>query len=132
MDIRAWLVPVIGGMAILLAPGGPAAARSPQQGSAAVVRGHADIGTAKLYYEVRGSGRPLVLLHGGLSSSEDFEAVINAYYPTTTDMKLTGLRRNVLKAIGGWRYHLKFYDYPLELRALQKLFAYQRPETTGF
>jgi anaerobic magnesium-protoporphyrin IX monomethyl ester cyclase len=62
----------------------------------------------------------------------NFERVINAYYPTTTDMKMTGLRRNVLKAFGGWRYHLKFYEYPVELRALQRLFAYQRPETTGF
>jgi anaerobic magnesium-protoporphyrin IX monomethyl ester cyclase len=62
----------------------------------------------------------------------NFERVINAYYPTTTDMKLSGLRRSVLKLFGGWRYHLKFYEYPLELRALQKVFAYQRPETTGF
>jgi radical SAM superfamily enzyme YgiQ (UPF0313 family) len=62
----------------------------------------------------------------------NFERVINAYYPTTTDTKLTGLRRSVLKTFGGWRYHLKFYDNPLELRVLQRLFAYQRPETTGF
>jgi len=62
----------------------------------------------------------------------DFERVVNAYYPTTTDLKLTGLRRALLRALGGWRYHLKFYRHPLELRALQKLFAYQRPETTGF
>jgi hypothetical protein len=62
----------------------------------------------------------------------DFERVINAYYPTTTDLKLTGSRRAALKAAGGWRYHLKFYQHPLELRALQRLFAYQRPETTGF
>lgn len=62
----------------------------------------------------------------------NFERVINAYYPTTTDLKLKGLRRALLRAFGGWRYHLRFYDYPLELRALQRLFAYQRPETTGF
>ncbi|HXV44767.1 MAG TPA: cobalamin-dependent protein [Anaerolineae bacterium] len=62
----------------------------------------------------------------------NFERVINAYYPTTTDLKLTGLRRKTLQTVSGWRYHLKFYEYPLELRALQKLFAYQRPETTGF
>ncbi len=62
----------------------------------------------------------------------NFERVINAYYPTTTDMKLTGLRRGMLKALSGWRYHSKFYDFPLELRAMQKVFAYQRPETTGF
>jgi hypothetical protein len=62
----------------------------------------------------------------------NFERVINAYYPTTTDMKLTGPRRALLRTLGGWRYHLKYYDYPLELRALHKVLAYQRPETTGF
>lgn len=70
--------------------------------------------------------------NGIYNKVRNFERVINAYYPTTTDMKLTGLRRSVLKTVGGWRYHLKFYEYPLELRALQKVFAYQRPETTGF
>jgi radical SAM superfamily enzyme YgiQ (UPF0313 family) len=62
----------------------------------------------------------------------NFERVINAYYPTTTDMRLTGTRKALLKAFGGWRYHLKLYDFPLELRVLQRLMAYQRPETTGF
>jgi radical SAM superfamily enzyme YgiQ (UPF0313 family) len=70
--------------------------------------------------------------NGIYTKVRNFERVINAYYPTTTDMKLNGLRRNILKTVGGWRYHLKYYAYPLELRALQKLFAYQRPETTGF
>jgi radical SAM superfamily enzyme YgiQ (UPF0313 family) len=70
--------------------------------------------------------------NGIYTKVRNFERVINAYYPTTTDMKLNGLRRNILKTVGGWRYHLKYYEYPLELRALQKLFAYQRPETTGF
>lgn len=70
--------------------------------------------------------------NGIYTKVRNFERVINAYYPTTTDTKLTGLRRSVLKTFGGWRYHLKFYEAPYELRALQKLFAYQRPETTGF
>lgn len=62
----------------------------------------------------------------------DFERVINAYYPTTTDLRLTGTRQKILKLFGGWRYKAGFYNYPLELRVLQRLFAYQRPETTGF
>lgn len=70
--------------------------------------------------------------NGVYNKVRNFERVINAYYPTITDTKLTGLRRVALKTLGGWRYHTKFYDYPLELRALQKLFTYQRPETTGF
>ncbi len=62
----------------------------------------------------------------------DFERVLNAYYPTTTDINLTGLRRNVLRGLAAWRYHLGFYRFPLELRVLHKVFAYQRPETSSF
>lgn len=62
----------------------------------------------------------------------DFERVVNAYYPTATDPKLHGLWRWVLKTVSAWRYHLRFYRYPLELRALHRLVAYQRPDTSGF
>jgi radical SAM superfamily enzyme YgiQ (UPF0313 family) len=62
----------------------------------------------------------------------DFERVLNAYYPTTTDIKLTGTRRTLLRGLAAWRYHLGFYRFPLELRVLHKLFAYQRPETSSF
>jgi radical SAM superfamily enzyme YgiQ (UPF0313 family) len=64
--------------------------------------------------------------------THDFERVLNAYYPTTTDIKLTGPRRLLLRAASAWRYHTRFYRFPLELRALHKVMAYQRPETTGF
>jgi radical SAM superfamily enzyme YgiQ (UPF0313 family) len=66
------------------------------------------------------------------SKIRNFERVINAYYPTTTDMKITGFRERILKLFGGWRYKIQFYNYPIELRILQRLFKYQRPETTGF
>src|SRR5258706_12393608 len=33
---------------------------------------YADVNGIKLYYEIRGSGRPLVLLHGGLGAIEMF------------------------------------------------------------
>ncbi len=62
----------------------------------------------------------------------NFERVLNAYYPTSTDYKLGGVWRRALKAVSAVRYHTKFYDYPIELRALQKWLHYQRPETTGF
>ena len=62
----------------------------------------------------------------------NFERVINAYYPTVTDSRLTPWRRAALKAASGWRYALKWYDAPYELRALHRLIQYQRPETTGF
>ena len=48
------------------------------------------------------------------------------------DPRLTGLRRLLLKAAGGWRYALQWYEAPYELQALHRLLRYQRPETTGF
>ena len=62
----------------------------------------------------------------------DFERVLNAYYPTVTDARLTGLRRAVLRGMGGWRYSTRLYGWPLELRVLQRLLRYRRPETAGF
>ncbi len=62
----------------------------------------------------------------------DFETVLNAYYPTTTDMRLTPVRRRLLRALSAWRYKTRIEARPLELNALQRVFHYQRPETTGF
>lgn len=62
----------------------------------------------------------------------NFERVLNAYYPTATDPKLGGGWRWVLKAASAGRYHLRLYQHPIELRALHKVLAYQRPETSGF
>ena len=62
----------------------------------------------------------------------DFERVVNAFYPTVTDLRLTGWRRAALRAAGSLRYRLQWYRAPYELRALNRLIQYQRPETTGF
>lgn len=62
----------------------------------------------------------------------EFERVLNAYYPTTTDTSLRGIKRTVLRALGGWRYFTGVYRFPLELRVFHRLFSYQRPETAGF
>lgn len=62
----------------------------------------------------------------------NFESVINAYYPTVTDMRLQGQWRTALRALSGWRYRLEYYQWPYELKALQRLIHYRRPETTGF
>ncbi len=62
----------------------------------------------------------------------EFERVLNAFYPTTTDTSLRGLKRAVLRTLGGWRYLTGVYRFPLELRVFQRLFRYQRPETAGF
>jgi hypothetical protein len=62
----------------------------------------------------------------------NFERVLNAFYPTATDARLTRWRRRALRAASAWRYGLKWYGAPYELRALHRVIRYQRPETTGF
>jgi anaerobic magnesium-protoporphyrin IX monomethyl ester cyclase len=62
----------------------------------------------------------------------NFERVLNAYYPTSTDQRLQKRWRNILRTASAWRYHTGIYTWPLELRALHKLLHYQRPETSGF
>jgi anaerobic magnesium-protoporphyrin IX monomethyl ester cyclase len=62
----------------------------------------------------------------------NFETVLNAYYPTVTDLRLTPRRRRMLRTMAAWRYHGRIEATPFELNAMQRLFHYQRPETTGF
>lgn len=62
----------------------------------------------------------------------NFETVLNAYYPTVTDMRLTPSRRALLRVLAAWRYHTRVEWTPFELNAVQRVFRYQRPETTGF
>jgi hypothetical protein len=62
----------------------------------------------------------------------NFERVLNAFYPTVTDRRLTPARRALLRTISSWRYAFRMYAAPYELRALHALIHYQRPETTGF
>lgn len=63
----------------------------------------------------------------------NFESVINAYYPTITDTRLqhNGMK-TMLRALSGVRYKLGVYQWPYELKALQRVIHYRRPETTGF
>jgi len=43
---------------------------------APVESGYAEIGAVRLYYEITGDGKPLLLLHGGLGGSEHFAEIV--------------------------------------------------------
>jgi radical SAM superfamily enzyme YgiQ (UPF0313 family) len=63
----------------------------------------------------------------------DFEQVLNAKYPTVSDLRLTPRRRRVLTALGSWRYRYGIYTKPFEIRLVaNRLFKYRRPEAEGF
>jgi len=63
---------------------------------------------------------------------KNFETVLNAYSPTVSDFRIRGWKKILLKIVSFWRYHLKIYAYPYEIKALHKLWSYRQPEEQGF
>lgn len=64
---------------------------------------------------------------------KNFETVLNGYYPTITDIKLSGFKRKMIKLISSWRYYTGFYHFPYEIKFLQKYWLkYRQPEIEGF
>jgi anaerobic magnesium-protoporphyrin IX monomethyl ester cyclase len=63
---------------------------------------------------------------------KDFETVLNGYYPTVSDIRLSSFRRGLIKGIASLRYRSGFYRFPYEIKALQKMWKYRQPEIEGF
>ncbi len=63
---------------------------------------------------------------------KDFETVLNGYYPTVSDVRLSGLKRKLLRIIASFRYRTGIYWKPYELKALHILWKYRQPEWEGF
>ncbi len=61
-----------------------------------------------------------------------FETVLNAYYPTTSDIKLSNFQRKTIKTLSAWRYKSGIYKFPYELKIMQKFWLrYRQPEWEG-
>lgn len=67
-----------------------------------------------------------------INKIRDFETVLNGYYPTVSDLRLTGLKKQVLKTFASIRYKTGIYKKPYEIKALQMLWKYRQPELEGF
>lgn len=63
---------------------------------------------------------------------KNFETVLNAYHPTVSDIRLTTIKKFILKTISAWRYTFQFYSIPKEIRLFQVLWKYRQPEKEGF
>jgi anaerobic magnesium-protoporphyrin IX monomethyl ester cyclase len=62
----------------------------------------------------------------------NFERVLNANFPSITDLRLTGPKRQFLRWLSGWRYERDYYVAPYEIRFfLSKVFRYRQPELEG-
>lgn len=62
---------------------------------------------------------------------KNFERVLNGYFPTLTDTRLTPTKRSILRSVSSWRYNTETYAFPLELQLLFRLFRYRQPEIEG-
>jgi radical SAM superfamily enzyme YgiQ (UPF0313 family) len=67
-----------------------------------------------------------------LDMIHNFETVLNARYPTISDIKLTAGQHRLLQLTGWWRYTARFYHAPYEIKLLHRVMRYRQPEIEGF
>jgi radical SAM superfamily enzyme YgiQ (UPF0313 family) len=58
---------------------------------------------------------------------DNFETVVTSRWPTIQDILLPPWGRWLLKALSEWRYRLRVYSCPVELRWLQRFFKLRNP-----
>jgi anaerobic magnesium-protoporphyrin IX monomethyl ester cyclase len=63
---------------------------------------------------------------------KNFETVLNGYYPTVTDIRLSDFKRKAIHFVAGIRYKINVHRYPYEIKLLQRLWKYRQPEIQGF
>ncbi|UTW63419.1 B12-binding domain-containing radical SAM protein [bacterium SCSIO 12741] len=63
---------------------------------------------------------------------QNFETVLNGYYPTQSDFRIKGVKKGFMRTLASWRYRSGVYGYPYEIKALHKIWKYRQPEIEGF
>lgn len=63
---------------------------------------------------------------------QNFETVLNGYYPTASDFRIKGYKKKLLKLVSGYRYKYGIYNLPYEIKLLHKIWKYRQPEIQGF
>ena len=59
---------------------------------------------------------------------DNFELVVSSRWPTIQDLRLPSWGRLLLKALSSWRYRMKVYSAPFELRWLQQFINLRKPK----
>lgn len=86
-----------------------------------------------LHFDLRKNPLTPWLTPGMVNKILAFETVLNARFPTVSDFKVTPVQKKIMRALSGLRYHLNFFAFPYELKALQKYWLrYRQPEIEGF
>lgn len=83
------------------------------------------------YEDRRSPGTPW-LTRAHVRKVYDFEAVLHARWPSVSDQNLSRWQRAALRVLSAPRYRAGWYAFPMEIKALQRLWSYRRPEEMGF
>ncbi len=63
---------------------------------------------------------------------KNFETVLNGYFPTVTDIRLSNFKRKAIRLVSGIRYNTNLHRYPYEIKFLHRMWNYRQPEIQGF
>ena len=67
-----------------------------------------------------------------IDTIQNFETVLNGYYPTVSDFRIKGYKKSLLKLVSGYRFKYGWYKFPYEIKLLHKIWKYRQPEIEGF
>ena len=59
---------------------------------------------------------------------DNFDVVVTSRWPTIQDIRLPGWGRRLLKLLSDWRYRLKVYSFPVELKWTRQYFRLRNPK----
>lgn len=67
-----------------------------------------------------------------INKIRNFEIVLNGYYPTVSDVRLSPLNRSLMKTWSSFRYKTGIYHFPIGINLMQRFWKYRQPEVEGF
>jgi radical SAM superfamily enzyme YgiQ (UPF0313 family) len=59
---------------------------------------------------------------------DDFDVVVTSRWPTIQDIRMPAWGRRLLKVLSDWRYRLRVYAFPLELKWMRQYFRLRNPK----
>jgi len=59
---------------------------------------------------------------------DDFDVVVTSRWPTIQDIRMPRWGRRLLKSLSEWRYRLRVYAFPIELKWMRQYFRLRNPK----
>lgn len=67
-----------------------------------------------------------------ISKIKNFEIVLNGYFPTVSDVRLSPVKRSFIRTYSSLRYKTGLYHFPIGINLMQRFWKYRQPEVEGF